>query len=133
MLCYDRYNLIWLHFQTQLKTQYWFLFHLILVLFIILAADSCPMRDGYCVTVNGHDQNSGVSKLNGLDGNTGERQQECLELCKSTSGATACEVIWDQSNRGCYVHTDSDLGFPGIYDGVDNHRCWVFKYCPWEI
>merc|ERR1711862_85986 len=38
-------------------------------------------------------------------------------------GATGCEVIWDQGNRGCYVHTaEVERG-----NGVARHQCWIFS------
>ena len=83
------------------------------------------MEEGFCVKANGGDQNSGVIKLNDLDGNTSERQDECLELCHSEIGATGCEVIWNQGNRGCYVHTREIARG----NGVDRHACWVFSKC----
>ena len=87
--------------------------------------NKCPMETGFCVLPNGGDQNSGVIKLNDLDGNTPERQEMCLELCQEVDGATGCEVIWDQGNRGCYAHTaEVDRG-----NGVDRHECWIFSKC----
>ena len=74
---------------------------------------------------NGQDQNSGVIKLNALDGNTHEVQEQCLGLCKNINGATGCETIWNQNNRGCYAHTQAVAR--GNY--VDNHVCWVFSKC----
>ena len=77
------------------------------------------------MTGSGADQNSGVIKLNSLDGDTRERQEECLKLCQAYDGATGCEVIWDRSSRGCYVHTqDVARG-----NGLDNYQCWVFSSC----
>ena len=82
-----------------------------------------PLEEGFCVTSNGQDQNSGVVKLNDLDGNTPESKKECLNLCKDINGATGCEAIWNQDNRGCYAHTyEVARG-----NGVDNHVCWVFS------
>ena len=72
---------------------------------------------------SGADQNSGVKKLNSVDGNTIQAQQECLRLCSLVHGATGCEVIWDQGNRGCYAHTQ-DISHG---NGVDRHFCWVFS------
>ena len=85
----------------------------------------CTMEKGFCVTSNGTDQNSGVKKLNALDGDTPEIQQQCLELCFAENGATGCEVIWSQNDRGCYVHTEE------IARGndVDKHECWIFSKC----
>ena len=85
----------------------------------------CPREEGFCVTSNGGDQNSGVFKLNSLDGNTPYRQEECLKLCRSVAGVTGCEVIWDQWNRGCYAHTQEIASG----NGVDRHFCWVFSKC----
>merc|ERR1719412_2849899 len=45
----------------------------------------CQREEGFCIKSNGRDQNSGVQKLNGLDGNTEIRQKQCLELCRSVS------------------------------------------------
>ena len=85
----------------------------------------CPKERGYCVTSSGRDQNSGVKKLNNLDGDTLERQEQCLKLCRSVPGVTGCEVIWDQGNRGCYAHTqDVARG-----NGEARHACWVFSKC----
>merc|ERR1712195_88439 len=61
---------------------------------------------GFCLS-NGNDQNSGVTKLDegNYEGNTKEAQ--CLAQCKERSADwTGCEVIWDQGNAGCYVHTE---------------------------
>ena len=85
----------------------------------------CPKEQGFCVTSNGKDQNSGVKKLNRRNGNTVKRQERCLSLCKSVPGATGCEVIWNQNNRGCYAHTQEVASG----DGADKHFCWVFSKC----
>ena len=77
------------------------------------------------MTASGADQNSGVKQLNSLDGNTREMQEECLELCRAEVGATGCEVIWDRSSRGCYVHTED----VARGNGYDNYQCWVFSSC----
>ena len=81
-----------------------------------------PKENGFCVKSNGLDQNSGVIKLNNLDGNTFERQAACLRLCSVYQKATGCEVIWNQGNRGCYVHTQE----VARGNGVGNHACWIF-------
>ena len=86
---------------------------------------SCPKEKGFCVTSNGHDQNSGVIKKNSLDGNTLQRQEECLKLCLAHPGATGCEVIWNQGNRGCYVHTKP----VARGNGVNKHYCWILSKC----
>jgi len=85
----------------------------------------CPAELGFCVKGNGSDQNSGVVKLNALDGNTPERQEDCLKRCRATPGVTGCEVIWDQGNRGCYAHTKE----VARGNGVGRHRCWIFSKC----
>ena len=83
------------------------------------------MEKGFCVTQSGADQNSGVIKFNSLDGSTVQRQQECLKSCLAHPGATGCEVIWDQYNRGCYVHT----GHVARGNDAGRHYCWVFSNC----
>ena len=84
---------------------------------------------GFCVKSNGRDQNSGVIKLFGGDFRDSEKEQDkdqvakCLEACACYDKApvTGCEMIWDQGNRGCYVHTDR------IARGnkVDRHSCYL--------
>ena len=63
--------------------------------------------------------------MNNVDGNTEQAQATCLDLCKKHSGATGCEVIWHQGNRGCYVHTKT----VARGNGVGNHMCWIFSKC----
>ena len=60
-----------------------------------------------------------------MDGNTTEAQINCLRECHTRQGATGCEVIWDQGNRGCYIHTQS------VAKGneADRHYCWIFSKC----
>lgn len=48
--------------------------------------------------------------------------------CMNYWGATGCEVIWDQDNKGCYVHTE-EVAFG---NGVDNHLCLVFAEENWD-
>jgi len=94
--------------------------------FVRFSADQkkCPIDRGYCV-LNGHDQNSGVIKKNSKQGNSVAMQKKCLAICRAYPGATGCEVIWDQPNRGCYIHTQKvDRG-----NGVARHMCWVFSKC----
>ena len=50
-------------------------------------------------------QNAGVIKVNSVNGNSVDAQKICMAACLNHKGATGCEVIWDQSNRGCYIHT----------------------------
>ena len=93
--------------------------------FIIAPAKNCAIERGFCVLSNGADQNGGVIKKNNFDGNTASRQQQCLELCRAHPGATGCEVIWNQGNRGCYIHTQA----VAKGNNVGNHMCWVFSKC----
>ena len=97
--------------------------------YIGLLISVCPIEHGFCVRSNNGDQNSGVIKLNNVDGNTAQAQATCLRLCKSYTHATGCEVIWHQGNRGCYVHTrDIARG-----NGVARHMCWVFSKCKQSV
>ena len=74
---------------------------------------------------SGIHQNDGIVKLNVDDGNTIERQGICLVMCHAYLGATACEMRWNQADRGCYVHTkEVSRG-----NGVENNVCWVFAKC----
>lgn len=43
-------------------------------------------------------------------------------MCGQFAGATGCEGIWNQSNKGCYVHTSKRIT-QGNKAG--NHVCWV--------
>ena len=86
----------------------------------------CTQEPGFCVKEDGRDQNSGVKKLNSLDGNTSKRQEGCLKLCLATPGVTGCEVIWDQGNRGCYAHTQS----VSRGNGRARHMCWICRPKP---
>merc|ERR1711879_357361 len=86
-------------------------------------SSECKKEKGFCVRQNGADQNDGVIKINSLDGNTRDREKVCLDACNKHPGATGCETIWDQGNRGCYVHTkDIARG-----NDVARHSCWVFS------
>ena len=86
----------------------------------------CQQEEGSCVQGNIADQNSAVAKLHSFDVDTLEKREQCLELCRSAvSGATGCEAIWNQNNRGCYAHTKKI--FRG--NGVAGHLCWVFTKC----
>jgi len=94
-------------------------------LFGLSSPVECPVEQGFCVLANGVDQNSGVLQINSVDGDTMAAQKECLTACHNHGGATGCEVIWDQYNRGCYIHTAAvDHG-----NNYGNHKCWVFSKC----
>jgi len=90
------------------------------------APSTCRRQQGFCVYDIGRrrnrDQNRGVYKLNSLDGNKEKAQCECIDKCRAWPGATGCEVIWNQRNRGCYVHTQKVQR--GNRRG--NHYCWIF-------
>merc|ERR1711865_1025610 len=74
---------------------------------------------GFCMS-NGNDQNSGVTTLDGGDYEGNTREAQCLAQCKEHSADwTGCEVIWDQGNRGCYVHTEH----VNYANNVDKHKC----------
>jgi len=81
-------------------------------------------QQGFCVKSNGWDQNSGVIKLDSNGGHSEARHKECWAKCKASGEAvkSGCELIWNQSNQGCYLHTKTiDHG-----NGVQNHKCWIF-------
>ena len=44
-------------------------------------------------------------KVNSVNGDSVDAQRICMAACLKHKGATGCEVIWDQGNRGCYIHT----------------------------
>merc|ERR1712072_349175 len=85
----------------------------------------CPIEKGFCVTNRGGDQDGGVIKVNSANGKSHHAQASCLRKCQARKGATGCEVIWHQGNRGCYIHTKP------IARGnrVARHMCWVFSKC----
>merc|ERR1712157_495700 len=89
--------------------------------------ETSHMDNGFCVKADGGDQNSGVIKLYSKDaGPSDSLLQECHKTCDSESKkrniqGTGCEAIWNQSNRGCYLHTHSI----SHGNGVGNHACWV--------
>ena len=80
-------------------------------------------QNGYCVKQNNGDQNSGVIKINNLNIKSQTLKYDCLKKCHLYSTATGCEVIWDQGNRGCYVHTQE----VARGNGVPKHGCWIFN------
>merc|ERR1711935_822129 len=74
---------------------------------------------GFCMS-NANDQNSGVTTLDGGDYEGNTREAQCLAQCKEHSADwTGCEVIWDQGNAGCYVHTEH----VNSANNVDKHKC----------
>jgi len=76
-----------------------------------------PEEKGYCVRSDGRDQNSGVIKL----GSGNFDKDQCISLCIDYVIYTGCEVIHNQGNKGCYVHTDE----VARGNSVGNHWCWI--------
>ena len=68
------------------------------------------------------DQNDGVELLYGGDVKTPEELEACLSACMAREFWTGCEAIWDQSNRGCWVHT-MEVDHGNLYPY--NHACWI--------
>ena len=83
------------------------------------------MEAGHCVSSRNGNQSLGVIRLDNGNGNSVRRQKECLELCKNRSGASGCELIWNQLNNGCYAHTNSI----SHGNGAEHHLCWIFSQC----
>ena len=63
--------------------------------------------------------------MNADDGNSTARLGICLGMCHAYEGATGCELIWNELDRGCYVHTNHIVRG----DGDTNHACWIFAKC----
>jgi hypothetical protein len=64
-------------------------------------------------------------KLNSYNIDTDAKREACLKLCEKVPGATGCETIKNQGNRGCYAHTSSIARG----NNARNHKCWVFAKC----
>ena len=79
-------------------------------------------EDGWCVKADNSDQNDGVELLYGGDVKTPEELEACLSACMAIESWTGCEAIWDQSNRGCWVHT-LEVDHGNLYPY--NHACWI--------
>jgi len=92
-----------------------------------LVSEDFREEKGFCVRGDGIDQNAGVIKLDQVDyGPSIDKLKECLDMCIAFSEkayVTGCESIWDQANRGCYVHTRSFAKG----NNVDMHQCWIVK------
>jgi hypothetical protein len=92
-----------------------------------LVSEDFREEKGFCVRGDGIDQNAGVIKLDQVDyGPSIDKLKECLDMCIAFSEkayVTGCESIWDQGNRGCYVHTSS----VAKGNNVDMHQCWIVK------
>lgn len=74
---------------------------------------------------NNRDQNSGVIKLDNLNTKSDKELEACLKKCETRIGATGCEAIWDQGNRGCYAHME----YVEKGNNANRHVCWVFSKC----
>jgi len=86
---------------------------------VCASVGGCAREPGFCVHADNHDINNDVTKNPNVD----LPEAECLAWCKSTEGATGCERIVNQGNKGCYVFTTEDIHHG---NGVVNHWCWVF-------
>ena len=90
------------------------------------------MEKGGCADENCQINTSDVIPLDNKDEeNTLERQIECLNLCKSTDGATGCEVVWGPGKKGCYVHKKSVTQVKASCTNgeKDGCSCWIFDKC----
>ena len=70
-------------------------------------------------------------KLDDIDGKTKAAKKACLQKClwyqtRTSAKVTGCEVIWDQSNRGCYG--ESVLGGAGCALGWDDSEVVVWRF-----
>lgn len=88
------------------------------------------------------DQNTGVVKLEGGDfwDDPGSSQhnsgkvEKCLQMCacydsESGTGITGCEMIWNEGNSGCYVHTKPIARG----NNRERHSCYVIEEFPHEV
>ena len=82
------------------------------------------LQKGYCVKKFGRDENDLVTKLYGGNVQTDDEVQACWEKCAAVSGVTGCEAIWNQGNRGCYVHKSTAI-IRG--NGVNQHYCALYN------
>merc|ERR1712080_238246 len=48
-------------------------------------------------------------------------ESQCINWCNQYSFGTGCELIRNQANRGCYLHTEA----VSKGNGVANHYCWI--------
>jgi len=72
-------------------------------------------QNGFCLTSDSQDQNSGVIQADGDDWD----ETTCLAWCESQEFKTGCELILETSE--CYLHTqDVSHG-----NGWLNHYCWI--------
>ena len=76
---------------------------------------------GFCVRKDGRDVNHNISKH--PDEDLGK--DACLAWCTTQPGATGCEHIANQGNKGCYFFTAKDV-VRG--NGAPNHLCWIFHF-----
>jgi len=82
---------------------------------------------GWCHDPNVHSQNNGVIKIGNQDyGPSEEKKQECFDMCTKIDVGqkiTGCLAIWQQGNRGCYIHTKPVV----MGNWHHRHNCWVAK------
>jgi len=93
-------------------------------------------RQGFCVNSNGLDVNESATNLApDWDIWTEEDIRCCLRICyqgairskldpasTSHSNVTGCEIIWNQPNKGCYVHQSLEITQG---NGEPRHLCWI--------
>ena len=76
---------------------------------------------GWCVKADDSSQ-IGAELLYGGDVKTPEELEACLSACMAREFWTGCQAIWDQFNRGCWVHT-LEVDHGNLYP--INHACWI--------
>jgi len=81
-------------------------------------------QNGFCVKASNQDENSGVTKLYSGNVKTLDQVKACWAECAKHQGVTACEAIWDQGNKGCYVHESTEI-IRG--NGVQRHYCALWN------
>lgn len=90
------------------------------------SADFEPWEQGWCLNTNGAATNDKI-KLDDQDyGQDQESLDQCLALCASYTGefrATGCQAVWDDANRGCYLHIRET--YRG--SGSSNRKCAIMK------
>ena len=62
------------------------------------------------------------------DGNSVERQKQCLGLCRFVDGVTGCELKWGDVDKGCYAHTELVVHGKDMEKGKGS-LCLIFSKC----
>ena len=96
----------------------------------------CPTEKGGCANEDCRINPSDVIPLDNKDEeNTLERQIECLNLCKSTDGATGCELVWGPGKKICYVHKQPVTQVKTSCANGEKDGCsgWIFNKCKKDI